>query len=113
MMRALDARVVNATANLLGENSTLFWFVHTYWEDTADPRTKGYTLVDISNVTISLAMIVYTLLVWVIIPRYMRKREPYNLKNAIIFYDFFMVRTSIVFVMLPFVQMHYQLSFLG
>lgn len=90
-MRAIDARVVNGTENLLGANSTLFWFVHTYWEDSADPRTKGYTLVDISNVTISLVMIIYTLLVWVIIPRFMKNRQPYNLKNAIIFYDFFMV----------------------
>ena len=92
MMRAFDAQCINLFKSTLGENSTLYWLIHPYFEDQADPRTKGFLFVDISNVTIGMIMFIYALLVWFIIPAFMRKREPYNLKNAIIFYDFFMVR---------------------
>ncbi len=92
ILRPIDAYYINILATIVGQNTTLFYWLHDYWEESPDPRTKGYPLVDIS-----VAMMVfgiqlgYLLSVTVYIPMYMRNRKPYDLKNAIIAYDFLLV----------------------
>lgn len=91
MDKAIDRYVVNFYSNLLGRNSSAFYWLHQYWDEDSDPRTKNYVLVNPSFVTMSALMQIYMLLVVLIIPAFMKNRKPFNLKNAIIAYDILMV----------------------
>ncbi|CAG2179148.1 unnamed protein product, partial [Oppiella nova] len=72
-------------------NTSTFYWLHQYWDEPSDPRTRNYFLVHPSMISMALLMIVYMLLVVVIIPGFMRNRKPFNLKGLIIGYDVLMV----------------------
>ena len=91
MEKAIDNFLVNALALIVGRNSMLFYWLHDWWEEGADPRTKGYPLVDISGPMIGLILFSYVFAVTVFIPKYMKNRKPYDLKKAIIAYDILLV----------------------
>ena len=74
-----------------GRDSKLFYWLHDYWEESADQRTKDYFLVDISATMMTFILFLYVLAVTVIIPLYMRYRTPYDLKRVIIGYDILLV----------------------
>lgn len=97
MLRTLDPHIVSFYRNQLGENSTLFYLVHGFWEEGADARIAGYSWVDVSNATVSTLMLVYALLVWYIIPWAMRNRRPFELRNTILAYDFLLVLMNAYF----------------
>ncbi|KAI2802009.1 hypothetical protein RDWZM_010480 [Blomia tropicalis] len=97
MLRTIDATLVNILGSVLGTNSTLFYLAHDYWEEGTDDRSKQYPLVDISQATISSIILLYGLLTYFIIPYFMKERKPFNLKGAIIGYDFLMVAINLFF----------------
>ena len=87
--------LVFTSALILGRNSQLFYWLHDYWEEGSDPRTRGYFLVDISGPMMGLILMGYILAVTLVIPLYMKNRKPYDLKNIIITYDILVVSKQI------------------
>ena len=91
MDKEIDAFLVDQLAALVGRNSSAFYWLHTYWDEPSDPRTRDYFLVHPSLLSMSLLMIIYMLLVVVIIPTFMKNRKPFNLTKWVIAYDVLMV----------------------
>jgi hypothetical protein len=97
MDKQIDRYLVDQLAGLVGHNSSTFYWLHQYWDEPSDPRTRNYFLVHPSIISMALLMIVYMLLVVVIIPGFMRNRKPFNLKGLIIGYDVLMVCEKVFF----------------
>jgi hypothetical protein len=98
MDKKVDRFLVNLLSDLLGRNSSAFYWLHQYWDEASDPRTRNYLLVNPSLVTMSTLMVIYMLLVVIIIPAFMKNRKPFNLKKAIISYDVLMVKKTNFFL---------------
>ena len=91
IQKPLDSLAVNLLTTITGQNTTLSYWCHEWWEQGVDSRTKGYSMVDISAASISAVLLLYILVVVYIIPKRMENREPMSLKTIMIIYDFTMV----------------------
>lgn len=88
---SIDKYMVQVAKNVFNNRSLAYQYLYQHWEDGSDPRTSSFYFVKFSNMGMITFMLMYVLSVWYLIPTFMRKRPAYNLKNAILFYDFFMV----------------------
>ena len=86
-----DNWLVDIIGDYFGRNSTDFYWLHHYWEEGSDPRTKGYFLVDISAIGISALIMSYIFTVFVTIPEIMRKKKPFELRKAMLAYNIIVV----------------------
>ena len=90
--KRMDSVIVQHIGNLLGENSSIFYWIHYYWEEGADPRTKGYPLVDLSGLGFFVIVIMsYLFIAFVLIPEIMRKRPGLTLTKTMITYNIILV----------------------
>lgn len=65
------------------------YIAYDFWDEYGDDYGQGYGLVDGGPWTICAIVSVYLLFVKVIGPRFMRNREPYDLKNALFYFNLF------------------------
>lgn len=71
-------------------------FLTDYLHLPQDPRTKDWVMVKYPSIVLStISMYLYFVKVWG--PRYMKGKQPYNLRTAILLYNAFMVIASAVF----------------
>ena len=88
----MDSVIVQYIGNLLGENSSIFYWIYHYWEEGADRRTKGYPLVDLSGLSFFVIVIMsYLFIAFVLIPEIMRKRPGLTLTKTMITYNIILV----------------------
>ncbi|XP_064482570.1 very long chain fatty acid elongase AAEL008004-like [Ornithodoros turicata] len=72
-------------------------FLTDYLHLPQDPRTKDWVMVKYPSMVLStIGLYLYFVKVWG--PNYMKGRQPYNLKTAILLYNAFMVVASTVFL---------------
>ncbi|KAK8767362.1 hypothetical protein V5799_005855 [Amblyomma americanum] len=72
-------------------------FLSVYLHLPQDPRTKDWVMVKYPSMVLwTVAAYLYFVKIWG--PRYMKGREPYNLRGAILLYNAFMVISSAVFL---------------
>ncbi|CAG2122070.1 unnamed protein product, partial [Medioppia subpectinata] len=88
---AVDRALVDFTAWMYGRQSFVFYWLHEYWEEGVDPRTRGYFLVDMSAITMGAILLTYIIHVVFLIPYLMKNRKPFDLKRVIIAYDVLLV----------------------
>ena len=69
----------------------------TWWWEMRDKRVDPYPMM-MNPFAIVLVSLAYTVFVWWLGPRFMRDREPYSLKNTLLFYNFTQVVFSIYMI---------------
>ncbi|CAG2171718.1 unnamed protein product [Oppiella nova] len=94
---ALDRWIVGLLSWVVGRDSFLFYWLHEYWEQGIDPRTRGYFLVDMSPLTLCCILAIYIIHVKLLIPYLMKNRKPFDLKKIIIGYDVLLVAINAYF----------------
>ncbi len=71
--------------------NTIIYYLHQYWIDIQDPRTKPYPLVDVSPWTMANIMFAYYFIVTKIGPQLMKNHEPFKLRKIMFIYNVIMV----------------------
>jgi len=77
--------------------NNVIYYLHQYWVDIQDPRTKPYLLVDVSPWTMANIMFAYYCIVTKIGPQLMKNREPFKLRKVMFLYNFIMVLVNAYF----------------
>ncbi|CAG2168632.1 unnamed protein product [Oppiella nova] len=72
-------------------NKPLWYYLDDYWDEIADPRVNHWYMLNGGIWKILLVMTVYLIITRVILPRHMKNRPPYVMKNLILFYNTVMV----------------------
>lgn len=72
-------------------------FNSTYWNDNCDVRTKEFWLIKNGPLDMFIVITIYFAFVTKIGPRFMKNREPYQLRNAMVIYNFLLVGINIFF----------------
>ena len=75
-------------------NQRLYHYTYYLWGyflEHQDPRTKNYPLVSLSPYSIALIMYFYYLLVTKIGRKFMKNRQPFQLRKTMFIYNIFMV----------------------
>ena len=94
--KQMDNLIVQYFSKLHGENSSTFYWLHHYWEEGADPRTKGYPLVDISGLGISFIAMTYLFIIFILIPAIMRNRPGLTLRKTMMTYNIIVVSSWVM-----------------
>jgi len=68
-----------------------WYYLNDYWDEIADPRVDHFPLVGGGIWKILLIMSTYLVITRVLLPRYMRNRKAYVLRNTMLFYNTTMV----------------------
>ena len=82
--------------------SNLSYYTIDYWENIADPRTEDICLVRGGIWRLLLVILVYLTVTSLVIPNYMKNRQPYKLKTPLLVYNSVMVAINLYLFQLLF-----------
>ncbi|XP_054155260.1 elongation of very long chain fatty acids protein 5-like [Oppia nitens] len=89
--KVVDNFLVSKFGEIVGTDSFIYYWGYEFWENGADPRSQDYFLVGISHIGFQAIIALYLATVFILIPEFMRKKRPYTLTKAMLFYNVFLV----------------------